>query len=73
MRKRKRSQAENLYIQFRDLVDKEKLNDYDNEYLSQNKNKDGYLEIQLFGLKQIQNPLPQNQILLRVMSLYFTL
>ena len=37
MRKRKRSQAENLYIQFRDLVDKEKLNDYDNEYLSQNR------------------------------------
>ena len=37
MRKRKRSQAEKLYMQFRDLVDKEKLNDYDNEYLSQNK------------------------------------
>ena len=37
MRKRKRSQAEKLYMQFRGLVDKEKLNDYDNEYLSQNR------------------------------------
>jgi len=37
MKKRKRSQAEKLYIQFRGLVDKEKLNDYDNEYLSQNR------------------------------------
>ncbi len=34
---RKRSQSEKLYMQLRDLVDKEKLNDYDNEYLSQNK------------------------------------
>ena len=37
MRKRKRSQSEKLYMQFRDLVDKKKLKDYDNEYLSKNR------------------------------------